>query len=66
MGALSSSAELQKLWDRDGDGRISKAEFRERVAGILHAKLTPTDKKDLDGVFDSMDDDGGGVLEIAE
>ena len=37
----------------DGDGRISKNEFRERVAAILSAKLSAGEKKELDALFDS-------------
>ena len=66
LGKFSSFNELQKLWDRDGDGRISKKEFHERVGSILSLKLTQPQKKELDALFETMDEDGGGVLEIAE
>ena len=32
--------ELQKMWDRDGDGQITKIEFRDRVGGLTGAKMT--------------------------
>ena len=34
LGGLSSFAELQKLWDRDGDGKISLAEFTIMITFI--------------------------------
>jgi len=65
---VSNLQELQKMWDRDGDGRINKFEFRERVAEILGKKLNsfPNGQKDLDELYDQMDEDKVGGLDLAE
>ena len=37
---------MSKLWDRDGDGRITKPEFRDKVSTLLSCKLKFQDIKE--------------------
>lgn len=49
-------------------GELSKAEFREEVQ-LLGLKATgpyPTTGADIDAVFDSFDEDGGGYMDAEE
>ena len=49
-------------WDRKHKGEISKVEFRQGVRGLgLKA-----DNKEIDTLFDSIDTDGGGSLDVPE
>ena len=64
--ALSKSAvrviDLFNDWDTDGNGKISKEEFRKAM-GLLGFNV-PTE--DIDALFDSWDPDGSGVLLLGE
>ena len=66
LDKVNGLSDLQKLWDRDGDGKITKPEFRDKVSTILNYKLKFQDIKELDVVFESMDADKTGSLEISE
>ena len=48
--------DLFREWDEDGDGEITKKEFR---AAMTRMGLD-LPKKDVDGLFDSWDPSGGG------
>ncbi|KAL1499450.1 hypothetical protein AB1Y20_011654 [Prymnesium parvum] len=65
---VTTLPELQKLWDREADVRISKPEFRERVGKIIGTKLSnfTNGQKELDALYDSLDTDKSGGVEVAE
>ena len=59
MGRIT---ELFKAWDEDGDGHVSKAEWRKAIKELgLKAK-----QAEVDALFDTMDKDGGGSIQHAE
>ena len=64
--ALAKSAvrviDLFNDWDTDGNGKISKEEFRKAM-GLLGFNVPA---KDIDALFDSWDPDGSGVLSLGE
>ena len=45
--------------DRDGDGCIDKKEFRKSIAALGY----DCPKEDIDGLFDTFDEDGGGTID---
>lgn len=55
-------AELVAKWDTDNDKSVSKKEFREHVAelGVVGTR------EEVDALFDTYDDDGGGSLDLEE
>jgi len=53
---------LATEWDRNKDGDISKSEFRINVKKLG----LPIDIGQIDGLFDSFDDDNSGSLEMPE
>ena len=54
---------LFRLWDENGDGKISKEEFRRALARLLD---TPPSNNDSDALFDEIDLDGSGTIEYRE
>ena len=54
--------DLFKSWDQDGDGTITKVEFR-RALPELGLWANP---EDVDELFDSFDSDGGGSISFRE
>jgi Ca2+-binding EF-hand superfamily protein len=54
--------DLFREWDDDGNGTISKKEFRQglRLFGL------DADRGELDALFDALDKDGGGTLDFKE
>uniref|UniRef100_A0A7S2JIL7 EF-hand domain-containing protein n=1 Tax=Haptolina brevifila TaxID=156173 RepID=A0A7S2JIL7_9EUKA len=66
-GLLSIKGQLKDIvrdWDHGGRGSITRMEFRQGVREDLG--LTQLDGKTLDRWFDSIDQDGGGTLDLAE
>ena len=55
--------DLFRAWDDDGDGLISKKEFR-RVITILGFEDVP--RAEVDAIFDELDEDGSGEIEYFE
>ena len=55
--------DLIREWDKNGDGDISKMEFRIVVRNKLDIKA---DNKEIDALFNSLDTDGGGQLDLSE
>ena len=55
-------SELIAKWDCDGDGSISKDEFRTCVFDLG----VPSTPEEVDALFDSYDTDGGGSLDLHE
>ena len=49
--------DLFKKWDRDGDGSISKAEFRRAMPMLGLTGHTP---QEVDALFATFDPDGSG------
>jgi len=65
-GALRSQSsrvlDLFREWDTDGDGEVSRKEFRKAMPELgLNVDL-----KEIDALFDMWDADGGGSLEFKE
>lgn len=58
-----SVPELIRKWDTNGDGDISKIELRQVVRNNLKIKA---DNKTIDALFDRLDVDGGGELDMKE
>jgi hypothetical protein len=54
--------DLFREWDEDGDGTVSKKEFRKAMP-LLGLEVP---KKEVDALFDSWDPDGSGSLEMRE
>ena len=52
-----------RAWDKNGDGMISKGEFRLHVREL---GMTEVDVKEIDNMFDRYDEDRSGKMEIAE
>jgi hypothetical protein len=55
--------DLFRAWDTDGDGMITKKEFRRAVATLGFAEV---DKKQIDALFDRLDKDKTGTIEYRE
>lgn len=55
--------ELIREWDGNGDGEIQKIELRQVVRNKLKIKA---DNKQIDALFDKLDADGGGSLDMKE
>jgi Ca2+-binding EF-hand superfamily protein len=56
------AADVVAKWDRSGDGEIDKKEFRREVVA-LGVEATPSE---IDALFESLDGDGGGSLDLKE
>ena len=54
--------DVAKKWDTSGDGELDKKEFRKSALGL---GLVAT-AADVDSLFDSLDTDGSGTLNITE
>ena len=54
--------DLFREWDEDGDGAVSKKEFRK---AIIHLGLEVPPAA-VDELFDSFDKDGGGAINFRE
>ena len=50
-------------WDRNKDGEVSKQEFKASIRASLHLKA---EAKEIEKLFDSLDVDGGGTLDLKE
>ena len=64
--ALSKNAgrviDLFREWDQDGDGNVSKKEFRKAMPKLGF----DVPAKDVDVLFDSFDPDGSGSIDFTE
>jgi len=56
------ASDVATKWDASGDGELDKKEFRANVLKLLPSVQPAA----IDEVFDSLDADGGGSLDIAE
>jgi len=54
--------DLFREWDIDGNGALDKKELRQAVAALGYE----APRKDVDALFDSIDDDGTGLIEFEE
>jgi len=54
--------DLFRDWDKDGDGEVSRDEFR-RAMPLLGLEVPI---QDIDALFTAWDKDGGGALSLAE
>ena len=61
-GAAGRVIDLFREWDADGDGQVSKKEFRKAMP-LLGVDFP---KDVIDGLFDEFDVDGGGSIGYAE
>ena len=55
--------DLVQLWDKKGKGGVSKVEFRQ---GLIHSLGISAEMRAADILFDQLDDDGGGTLDLGE
>ena len=55
--------ELVGQWDKDGNGAVDKKEFREQIH-LMGIKVL--DHREMDGLFDSLDQNGDGSLDLDE
>ena len=54
--------DLFRDWDEDGDGLVSKREFRKALAALG----ADAPRSEVDVLFDSLDEDGSGYLTFDE
>ena len=54
--------DLFRDWDDDGDGKVSKKEFRKAMVALG----VDVPRKDVDALFDAFDPDGGGSIDYSE
>ena len=54
--------DLFKEWDEDGDGNVTKKEFRKAIPALG----VQAPRAEIDALFDSFDPDGSGSIEYAE
>ena len=57
---------LFEEWDEDGDGTVSKAEFRLAIKSLSGIWGLDVSRVDVENLFDSLDIDGSGVIDYAE
>merc|ERR1719188_1182909 len=54
--------DLFRQWDEDGNGKVSKKEFRRALPALgIHAQ-----REEIDALFDSFDPDHSGSIEYKE
>ena len=58
-----SVPDLIRDWDSNKDGEINKVELRQVVRNKLKIQV---DNKEIDALFDKLDDDKGGQLDMKE
>lgn len=56
-----TTAQLLKEWDKDGDGELTKIEFKQAVRLSLALKAS---NDQIDEIFDMLDVDGDGSIQI--
>ena len=54
--------DIFREWDEDGDGLVSKKEFRNAVSALGYQ----APREDVDAVFNLFDEDGSGMIEYGE
>jgi hypothetical protein len=59
---LEKVTSLFSAWDENGDGRVSRREFRRAVT-LFGLKAT---RADIDSLFESFDPDGSGSIEVRD
>ena len=55
-----------KIFDVNGDGQISNAEFLEDMAAIETALGVDVDQEGINSLFDSIDSNGDGNINLGE
>ena len=55
-----------KEWDEDGDGGVSKDEFRKAVPQMGIPMMLGIPREDIDDLFDALDVDGSGSISYKE
>lgn len=58
--------DIIKEWDPNSDGSVTKQEFRLNVRALFKKAKGAPETKDVDALFMSLDDDGGGTLDTKE
>ena len=56
-----TTAQLLKEWDKDGDGELTKIEFKQAVRLSLALKAS---NEQIDAIFDMLDTDADGSIQI--
>jgi len=62
LKSITNPAAVMRTWDTNGDGALSKIEFRQQVRKLGIG----ADYRETDALFDSLDTDGSGELELGE
>ena len=57
---------LFEEWDEDGDGTVSKAEFRLAMRSLSAQWGLRVSREDIEWLFDSLDDSGDGLISYSE
>jgi len=57
---------LFEEWDEDGDGTVSKAEFRLAMRSLTAQWGLRVSREDIECLFDSLDDSGDGLISYSE
>lgn len=66
-GKSSSVVEIVRKWDKNGKNEVNKTEFRMGLRAPPPLGLSiDNDHKDIDALFESLDRDGSGSLEVTE
>ena len=63
IASRKTTDQLIREWDKNGDGNLSKIEFKQAIR--LTLALTASNVE-IDSVFDSFDESGDGSLELSE
>lgn len=63
---LSRPRDLFRAWDQNGDGKVTRLEFRRACSQMKLSGGAAGESAALDALFASLDLDGGGNLSLAE
>ena len=59
-------AHWMKELDKNGDGSVSKLEFRVHLRSLLGSSSVPAEMREIDDLFATLDRNNTGILDLAE